>query len=103
MKEAFWPKTPDDVRFGSEADMCGAIRDVRYGPRADIVPFIRSPRRPERVVSGFDVNQRKIRSIRTFCAAVHFLDSRQPANSSREAQYGNSVQISNSCGSDYCI
>ena len=25
-----------NVRYGSKADMCGAMMDVRYGPKADI-------------------------------------------------------------------
>jgi len=26
-----------NVRFGSKADMCGALADVRFGPEADIL------------------------------------------------------------------
>ena len=30
---------PHDVRFGSEADMCGAARDVRFVPKADMCVY----------------------------------------------------------------
>ena len=45
---------PADVRFGSKADMCGALADVRFVPKADMpnVRVIISLFKPIRINAG---------------------------------------------------